>query len=143
MGKPIYVSVFKKFSKSSDSNNTRVTSYVLGVHGNTIKELKAKAKAEYPNDWAFVMSTEDYHKTLSKYYTSSNYMFSDGVTITNPDSYSDNTSFEEVNGAEVEINYGIIPHTINAEEVKKAARNTFFNNNELIFPNGTKIGVEQ
>lgn len=143
MSKPIYVSVFKKYRGSSDSNNTRVTSYVLGVHGNTIKELKAKAKAEYPDDWAFVMSAEDYHKTLNKYYTGSNYTFSDGVTITNPDSYSDDTSFEEVNGEKVEINYGIIPHTINAEEVKKAARDTFFINNELIFPNGTKIGVEQ
>lgn len=143
MGKPIYVSVFRKRSESPDSMNIRITTFALGVHGNTIKELKAKAKAEYPDDWIFVMDAKDYHKTLNTYYMGSNYTFYDNVTITNPDSYSDDTSFEEVNGAEVEINYGIIPHTINAEEVKKTARDTFFNNNELIFPNGTKIGVEQ
>lgn len=142
MGKPIYVSVFKKHNQGA-SYDTRITTFALGVHGNTIKELKAKARAEYPDDWAFVMDAEDYHKTLFKYYMGSGYTFSDEVTITNPDSYSDDTSFEEVNGAEVQINYGIIPHTINAEEVKQTARDTFFNNNELIFPNGTKIGVEQ
>lgn len=47
-----------------DATGERVTSFVTGVHGDTVEELLAKAEAEYPNKIHAVQDALTYNKAL-------------------------------------------------------------------------------
>ena len=47
-----------------DATGERVTSYVTGVHGNTVEELQAKADAEYPDKTHVVQDALTYNNAL-------------------------------------------------------------------------------
>ena len=47
-----------------DATGERVTSYVTGVHGNTVEELQAKADAEYPDKTHVVQDALTYNEAL-------------------------------------------------------------------------------
>ena len=61
MAEQVYLSIFDK------TTGTRKTSYtILGqVHGNTMDELKQKAAADYPDDYAVLQTAEEYHNGIS------------------------------------------------------------------------------
>lgn len=61
MAKQVYLSIFDK------TTGTRKTSYtILGqVHGSTMDELKQKAAADYPDDYAVPQTAEEYHNGIS------------------------------------------------------------------------------
>lgn len=61
MAEQVYLSIFDK------TTGTRKTSYtILGqVHGSTMDELKQKAAADYPNDYAVPQTAEEYHNGIS------------------------------------------------------------------------------
>lgn len=47
-----------------DATGARVTSYVTGVHGDTVEELQTKAKVEYPDKVHVVQDALTYNKAL-------------------------------------------------------------------------------
>ena len=47
-----------------DATGERLTSYVTGVHGNTVEELQAKADAEYPDKTHVVQDAVTYNEAL-------------------------------------------------------------------------------
>lgn len=47
-----------------DATGERVTSFVTGVHGDTVKELQTKAKVEYPDKVHIVQDALTYNKAL-------------------------------------------------------------------------------
>ena len=47
-----------------DAAGERVTSFVTGVHGDTVEELQAKAEAEYPDKIHVVQDALTYNKVL-------------------------------------------------------------------------------
>ena len=47
-----------------DATGERVTSYVTGVHGDTVEELQTKAKVEYPDKVHVVQDALTYNKAL-------------------------------------------------------------------------------
>lgn len=47
-----------------DATGERVTSFVTGVHGDTVEELQAKAEAEYPDKIHVVQDALTYNKAL-------------------------------------------------------------------------------
>lgn len=47
-----------------ETTGERVTSYVTGVHGDTVEELQTKAKVEYPDKVHFVQDALTYNKAL-------------------------------------------------------------------------------
>lgn len=47
-----------------DAAGERVTSFVTGVHGDTVEELQAKAETEYPNKIHVVQDALTYNKAL-------------------------------------------------------------------------------
>ena len=61
MAEEVYLSVFDK------TDGKRVTSYTLmgGVHGDTMDELREKAAANYPDDYAVPQTQEDWRRTVS------------------------------------------------------------------------------
>lgn len=61
MAKQVYLSIFDK------TTGTRKTSYtILGqAHGSTMDELKQKASADYPDDYAVPQTAEEYHNVIS------------------------------------------------------------------------------
>ena len=61
MAKQVYLSIFDK------TTGTRKTSYtILGqTHGSTMDELKQKASADYPDDYAVPQTAEEYHNVIS------------------------------------------------------------------------------
>lgn len=61
MAEQVYLSIFDK------TTGTRKTSYtILGqVHGSTMDELKQKASADYPDDYAVPQTAEEYHNVIS------------------------------------------------------------------------------
>nr|DAQ63413.1 MAG TPA: hypothetical protein [Caudoviricetes sp.] len=61
MAEQVYLSIFDK------TTGTRKTSYtILGqVHGSTMDELKQKAAADYPDDYAVPQTAEEYHNGIS------------------------------------------------------------------------------
>lgn len=61
MAEQVYLSIFDK------TTGTRKTSYtIIGqVHGSTMDELKQKASADYPDDYAVPQTAEEYHNVIS------------------------------------------------------------------------------
>ena len=61
MAEQVYLSIFDK------TTGTRKTSYtILGqIHGSTMDELKQKAAADYPDDYAVPQTAEEYHNVIS------------------------------------------------------------------------------
>lgn len=61
MAEQVYLSIFDK------TTGTRKTSYtILGqIHGSTMDELKQKAAADYPDDYAVLQAAEEYHNGIS------------------------------------------------------------------------------
>ena len=61
MAEQVYLSIFDK------TTGTRKTSYtILGqIHGSTMDELKQKAAADYPNNYAVPQTAEEYHNVIS------------------------------------------------------------------------------
>lgn len=61
MAEQVYLSIFDK------NTGTRKTSYtILGqIHGSTMDELKQKAAADYPDDYAVEQTAEEYHNVIS------------------------------------------------------------------------------
>ena len=47
-----------------DATGERVTSFVTGVHGDTVEELQTKAEAEYPDKTHVVQDALTYNKAL-------------------------------------------------------------------------------
>ena len=47
-----------------DATGERVTSFVIGVHGDTVEELQAKAKVEYPDKIHVVQDALTYNEAL-------------------------------------------------------------------------------
>lgn len=47
-----------------NATGERVTSFVTGVHGDTVEELQAKAKAEYPDKIHVVQDALTYNKAI-------------------------------------------------------------------------------
>lgn len=47
-----------------DATGERVTSFVIGVHGDTVEELQAKAKVEYPDKVHVVQDASTYNNAL-------------------------------------------------------------------------------
>ena len=47
-----------------DATGERVTSFVTGVHGDTVEELQIKAKVEYPDNVHVVQDALTYNKAL-------------------------------------------------------------------------------
>lgn len=63
-----------------ETTGERVTSYVTGVHGDTIEELQAKAKAEYPDKIHVVQDALTYNKALQ-----SDLLYKDGAYQAKPE----------------------------------------------------------
>lgn len=61
MAEQVYLSIFDK------NTGARKTSYtILGqIHGSTMDELKQKAAADYPEDYAVPQTAEEYHNGIS------------------------------------------------------------------------------
>ena len=61
MAEQVYLSVFDK------TTGARKTSYtILGqIHGKNLDELKEKASADYPDDYAVPQTAEEYHNVIS------------------------------------------------------------------------------
>lgn len=61
MAEQVYLSIFDK------NTGARKTSYtILGqIHGSTMDELKQKAAADYPDDYAVEQTAEKYHNVIS------------------------------------------------------------------------------
>lgn len=61
MAEQVYLSIFDK------TTGTRKTSYtILGqIHGSTMDELKQKASADYPDDYAVPQTAEEYNNGIS------------------------------------------------------------------------------
>ena len=61
MAEQVYLSIFDK------TTGTRKTSYtILGqIHGKNLDELKEKAAADYPDDYAVEQTAEEYHNVIS------------------------------------------------------------------------------
>lgn len=61
MAEQVYLSIFDK------TTGTRKTSYtILGhIHGKNLDELKEKAAADYPDDYAVPQTAEEYHNVIS------------------------------------------------------------------------------
>lgn len=61
MAEQVYLSIFDK------TTGARKTSYtILGqIHGKNLDELKEKAAADYPDDYAVPQTTEEYHNVIS------------------------------------------------------------------------------
>lgn len=61
MAEQVYLSIFDK------NTGARKTSYtILGqIHGSTMDELKQKAAADYPDDYAVPQTAEEYHNVIS------------------------------------------------------------------------------
>lgn len=61
MAEQVYLSIFDK------NTGARKTSYtILGqIHGGTMDELKQKAAADYPEDYAVEQTAEEYHNVIS------------------------------------------------------------------------------
>ena len=61
MAEQVYLSIFDK------NTGARKTSYtILGqIHGKNLDELKEKAAADYPDDYAVPQTVEEYHKVIS------------------------------------------------------------------------------
>ena len=55
-----YLSIYDIY----DATGERVTSFVTGVHGDTVEELQAKAEAEYPDKIHVVQDALTYNKAL-------------------------------------------------------------------------------
>ena len=55
-----YLSIYDIY----DATGERVTSFVTGVHGDTVEELQAKAEAEYPDKTHVVQDALTYNKAL-------------------------------------------------------------------------------
>lgn len=74
MAEQVYLSIFDK------TTGTRKTSYtILGqIHGKNLDELKEKAAADYPDDYAVPQTAEEYHNVMAKG------LRWDGDTYTNP-----------------------------------------------------------
>lgn len=49
-----------------DATGERVTSFVTGVHGDTVEELQAKAEAEYPDKTHVVQDALTYNNALQQ-----------------------------------------------------------------------------
>lgn len=61
MAEQVYLSIFDK------TTGARKTSYtILGqIHGKNLDELKEKASADYPDDYAVPQTAEEYHNVIS------------------------------------------------------------------------------
>ena len=61
MAEQVYLSIFDK------TTGTRKASYtILGqIHGKNLDELKEKAAADYPDDYAVPQTAEEYHNVIS------------------------------------------------------------------------------
>ena len=61
MADEVYLSVFDK------ADGKRITSYtIMGeIHGKTMNDLRAKAAASYPDDYAVPQTREDWRRTVS------------------------------------------------------------------------------
>lgn len=61
MADEVYLSVFDK------ADGKRITSYtIMGeIHGKTMNDLRAKADASYPDDYAVPQTREDWRRTVS------------------------------------------------------------------------------
>lgn len=61
MAEQVYLSIFDK------TTGARKTSYtILGqIHGKNLDELKEKAAADYPDDYAVPQTAEEYHNVIS------------------------------------------------------------------------------
>lgn len=61
MAEQVYLSIFDK------TTGARKTSYtILGqIHGKNLDELKEKAVADYPDDYAVPQTAEEYHNVIS------------------------------------------------------------------------------
>lgn len=61
MAEQVYLSIFDK------NTGARKTSYtILGqIHGKNLDELKEKAAADYPDDYAVPQTAEEYHNVIS------------------------------------------------------------------------------
>ena len=61
MAEQVYLSIFDK------TTGIRKTSYtILGqIHGKNLDELKEKAAADYPDDYAVPQTAEEYHNVIS------------------------------------------------------------------------------
>lgn len=62
MVEQVYLSIFDK------TTGARKTSYtILGqIHGKNLDELKEKASADYPDDYAVPQTAEEYHNVISE-----------------------------------------------------------------------------
>ena len=63
-----------------DDTGNRVTSFVTGVHGDTVEELQAKAKAEYPDKVHVVQDALTYNNALQ-----SDLLYKDGQYQAKPE----------------------------------------------------------
>lgn len=68
-----YVSIFSK------DDGRRETSYVVGIHADTLEELLAKAKADYPDAYIIEQDAETWQKTVD-----GDLRCADGKTLTEP-----------------------------------------------------------
>lgn len=61
MAEQVYLSIFDK------TTGTRKTSYTIlsQIHGKNLDELKEKAAADYPDDYAVPQTAEEYHNVIS------------------------------------------------------------------------------
>lgn len=61
MAEQVYLSIF---DKATGARKTSLT--ILGeIHGSTMDELKEKAAADYPDDYAVEQTVEEYHNVIS------------------------------------------------------------------------------
>lgn len=63
-----------------ETTGERVTSYVTGVHGDTVEELQTKAKVEYPDKVHVVQDALTYNKALQ-----GNLLYKDGAYQAKPE----------------------------------------------------------
>lgn len=67
-----------------DATGERVTSFVTGVHGDTVEELQAKAEAEYPDKTHVVQDALTYNKALQD-----DLLYKDGEYLARPEPTED------------------------------------------------------
>lgn len=56
--KPLYVSAYGK-------DGRRITSYVVGIHGDDIEAIENKLKKEYPNSFIITQTTKEWREAIA------------------------------------------------------------------------------
>lgn len=97
-----------------DATGERVTSFVTGVHGDTVEELQAKAEAEYPDKTHVVQDALTYNNALQH-----NLLYKNGEYVPRPEPIEDEK--REAALASLDAEYSIKISEVESEMAKAKA----------------------